>query len=156
MGKRQARTFEFEVNRVSSAPPGTLFRLETDADAWSRWARPLVMHSRWEREGEGEQAGPGAIRRVGTWPVLLRERTMTLEPDRLHAYTFVTSRPLKDYQAEVRFSPNSDGGTDLCWRGSFRETLPGSGAAARMVMRAVIGFVSARLVRAAERSSTAT
>ena len=36
------RTFSFEVNRTSGAPPATLFRLESDGARWSEWAKPLI------------------------------------------------------------------------------------------------------------------
>ena len=62
------KTFRFEVNRTSSAPPETLFRLETDGSRWSEWAKPLVMQSRWAREGEPVPAGVGAIRRSAPGP----------------------------------------------------------------------------------------
>ncbi|OZM73317.1 MxaD family protein [Amycolatopsis antarctica] len=151
MGRQRARTFSFEVNRVSTASPERLFAMETDAPGWTDWARPLVLISRWERTGEPETAGLGAVRVVGAWPVLLRERTVAYEQDRLHAYSFAADRPLKEYHAEVRFTPNAAGGTDLRWTASFRETVPGTGPGIRLVMRTVISVVSARMVRAAER-----
>ncbi|SFP69983.1 Polyketide cyclase / dehydrase and lipid transport [Amycolatopsis arida] len=148
-----SRTFSFEVNRVSSARPETLFRLETDGELWSSWARPLVLQSGWVRHGDPPPAGVGAVRRVGLWPVLLQERTVEYEPDRRHVYAF-TGRiiPARDYRAEALFTPNAAGGTDLRWRGTFTAARPLVGAVTLRLLHAAIRFLSARLVRAAERA----
>ena len=37
------RTFSFEVNRTSTAPAATLFRLVADGGNWSTWAKPIVV-----------------------------------------------------------------------------------------------------------------
>ena len=62
------RTFSFEVNRTSRAPAATLFLLETDGGRWADWAKPIVMQSGWERQGDPAPGGIGAVRKVGTWP----------------------------------------------------------------------------------------
>jgi hypothetical protein len=62
-----AKTFSFEINRTTSAHAATLFRLETDGARWSQWAKPLIVQSSWEQQGESEPAGVGAVRRVGMW-----------------------------------------------------------------------------------------
>ncbi|GHE98914.1 MxaD family protein [Amycolatopsis deserti] len=144
-----ARTFTFEVTRTSSAPPATLFRLETDGARWSEWAKPLVVVSRWARWAD-PVGGVGAIRTVGTWPLLTHEETVEYEQDRRHVYTFAEPAPVRDYRAEVLFEPHGTG-TRLTWRGSFREKVPGSGPIVRAVVAGVIRFLSARLVKAAER-----
>ncbi|MFD9891022.1 SRPBCC family protein [Amycolatopsis sp. NPDC059027] len=145
-----ARTFSFEVNRTSTAPPSTLFKLETDGSLWSQWARPLVPQSRWARRGDPEPDGVGAVRELGLWPVLVREETLEYEPDRRHVYTFAGMAPVKDYRAEVFFTPSGDGGTHLRWTGSFTEPLPGTGPALLTAVRGVIRLLSAQLVKAAE------
>ncbi|GAA4542436.1 SRPBCC family protein [Amycolatopsis samaneae] len=145
-----ARRFSFEINRTSTAPPSTLFGLETDGSRWSEWARPLVPQSRWARHGEPEPGGVGAIRELGLWPVLVREETLEYELDRRHVYTFAGAAPVKDYRAEVFFTPTDDGGTNLRWTGSFAEPLPGTGPALLTAVRGTIRFLSAQLVKAAE------
>ncbi|WP_020668734.1 SRPBCC family protein [Amycolatopsis nigrescens] len=147
-----AKKHSFEINRTSSAPPAKLFELETDGANWSNWGKPLIMSSGWAERGDQAPGGVGAIRKVGTWPLLLRERTLEYELDRRHVYTFAGPvAPARDYRAEVTFSPNERGGTDLRWAGSFSAILPGTGAVTAFVLRTVIQFLSARLVRAAER-----
>lgn len=147
------RTYSFEVNRTSTAPPSALFALETEGPRWSEWGKPLIVQSRWARRGEPEEAGVGAIREVGMWPVLVREETVEYEPGRRHVYVFAGLSPLKDYRAEVFFTPTATGGTHLRWTGTFTEPVRGSGAALAAALRGLISLLSARLVKAAERSA---
>ena len=142
------KTYSFEVNRTSSASPSSLFALEADGSRWSEWAKPLVIHSRWTRKADGV----GAVRALGLWPVFVHEETLEYEQDRKHVYGFAGTAPLKDYRAEVFFTPNADGGTDLRWTGTFTEPLPGTGAAISTALRSVISVLATRLVHAAERS----
>ena len=144
------RRFSFEINRTSSAPPEVLFALETDGPSWARWARPLVWQASWTRTGDPSPAGAGAVRRVGLWPLLMQERTLEYEPSRRHVYTLAGSHPpVRDYRAEVLFTPNESGGTNLRWQGSFTETLPGTGPIMRRGLRTLIGFLATRLARSA-------
>jgi len=48
------------------------------------------------------------------------------------------------------FTPNALGGTDLRWRGSFTEGIPGTGPVMRAILHGAIKFFSARLVKVAE------
>lgn len=61
------RTFSFEINRTTSAPAATLFRLETDGGRWSEWAKPIVVQSSWARQGDpAPRAHPrGRVRAFG-------------------------------------------------------------------------------------------
>jgi uncharacterized protein YndB with AHSA1/START domain len=144
------KTFSFVVNRTSSAPPSTLFRMETDGATWSTWAKPLVMSSKWAREGSPAPAGVGAIREIGAWPVFVREETVEYEPDRRHVYKMVGRSPVKDYRAEATFNPNADGGTDLKWTGSFTEKIPGTGRVMLGIMRRSVELFADKLTKVAE------
>jgi Polyketide cyclase / dehydrase and lipid transport len=146
------RTFSFEVNRTTSAPAATLFRLESDGARWSEWAKPLIVQSSWECHGDPPPGGVGAVRKVGMWPMLMREKTIGYEKDRRHAYAQIGPRlPAKDYRAELLLTPNSKGGTDLRWIGSFTEGVRGTGPLMRVFLRGVVWFLSRQLVKAAER-----
>lgn len=145
------RTYSFEVRRTSTAAPKKLFELETDGAGWSRWARPLVLRSSWERRGEPEDGGVGAVRKVGAWPLFMREETLSYEPPDRHVYTFAGRAPVRDYNAEVLLSPDGSGGTLLCWRATFTEAVPGTGWLAKLALHTAVKFLSARLVAAAER-----
>lgn len=149
------RRFSFEVNRTSSAPPEVLFRIATDGAGWSKWAGPMIVQSSWERQGDPAPGGVGAIRKVGMWPVVMREETIEYEQDRRHVYAFVGKGPAKDYRAEIVFTPNAAGGTDIKWTGAFSDgPIPGSGPVVLAVMRNTIQGVSKRLVKAAERETS--
>jgi hypothetical protein len=145
------RVFRFEINRTTSASAATLCRLETDGAHWSQWAKPLIVQSSWERHGDPPPAGIGAIRKVGMWPILMREETIVFEQDRRHVYRLIgPSLPARDYRAELLLTPNPQGGTDIRWTGSFTEGLRGTSQIVRIFLRAVVGFLVNRLVKAAE------
>lgn len=117
------RAFSFEINRTTRAPASTLFRLETDGAGWSRWAKPLIVQSSWEQPGDGV----GAIRKVGVWPMLMREKTVVYEQDRRHVYEQIGPRlPAKNYRAEVLLTPNA--GAPTC-TGQVRSPRAFAGAA---------------------------
>ncbi|WP_421845543.1 SRPBCC family protein [Mycobacterium sp.] len=147
------RKFSFEVNKTSSAPAATLFRLAADGGQWSTWAKPIVVQSSWECQGDPAPGGVGAIRKLGMWPVFVREETVEYEQDRRHAYKLVGASPTKDYFAEIVFTPNASGGTDFRWSGSFAERVRGTGPVLRAAMGGAVKFFAGRLVKAAERES---
>jgi len=147
------RRFAFEVTARSSADAATLFALEADGSRWSQWAAPLVPRSFWERHGDPAPAGVGAIRALGLPPLLMREETVGYEPDHRHAYVLRSRVPMRDYRAEVVLTARPEGGTDLVWRGSFAEIVPGSGPVLRAALRMLISVLARRLVRFAERGS---
>jgi Polyketide cyclase / dehydrase and lipid transport len=146
------KTFSFEINRTSRAPAAMLFRLETDGGNWADWGKPLIVQSSWEQQGDPAPGGIGAIRKVGLWPLLMREKTVEYEQDRRHVYTMVgPPSPAKDYRAEATFTPNAAGGTDIRWRGSFTEGVRGTGAIMRAFLRGSLELIATQLVKAAER-----
>jgi uncharacterized protein YndB with AHSA1/START domain len=150
------RTFSFEINRTTHAPPATLFRLETDGARWADWAKPLIVQSSWEQQGDPAPGGIGAVRKVGLWPVLMREKTVEYEQDRRHVYELIgPSTPAKDYRAEALFTPNASGGTDLRWSGSFTEGVPGTGPIMLVFLRGALQLISLRMIKAAERETHA-
>lgn len=145
------RTFSFEVNKTSSASAATLFRLETDGAQWARWAKPLVVQSGWVRQGDPAPGGIGAVRKVGIWPFFAREETIEYEQDRRHVYALIgPPSPAKDYRGELILTPNTAGGTDIRWSGSFTEGLRGTGPAMLVGTRSAVQFFAGRLVKAAE------
>ena len=145
------RRFSFEINRTTRAPAATLFGLETDGAHWSKWAKPLIVQSSWEQHGAPSLAGVGAVRRVGMWPMLMREKTVVYEHNRRHVYEQIGPRlPAKNYRAELLLTPKA-GGTDLRWTGSFTEGTRGTGPIMHAFLSSVVRFLSWRLVSAAER-----
>ena len=152
---RKARTHSFAATAHTSADAATLFALAADGSRWSEWAKPLTPRSTWERQGDPPPGGIGAVRRLGLWPIIVREETIAYEQDRLHGYAMRTPGPLRDYRAEVTFTPHEDGGTYVVWRGRFEELVPGTGPLVERVMHGLLRFLTRRLVRAAERSRPA-
>jgi hypothetical protein len=146
------RTYSFEVRRASRASAATLFRLETDANAWAEWAKPLVLKSGWEAKGDPSPHGSGAVRKLWFGPALMREKTIECDQDRRHVYALLSpSTAAKDYLGEVTFTPRTDGGTDVVWSGTFTEALRGTGPVVRVALQTTVGFILARLTHAAER-----
>ncbi|MCO5997612.1 SRPBCC family protein [Actinoallomurus rhizosphaericola] len=147
------RRFSVTVTARSSAAPAALFRLVADGGRWSEWAGTLSPRSSWERQGDPAPGGIGAIRRLGLWPVVVREETVAYEQDRLHGYALRTPAPLRDYRGEVTFEARADGGTSVVWRGSFTELVPGTGRVVQRALLLVLRSLTRRLVRAAEREA---
>ena len=87
--------------------------------------------------------------------MLMQEEIVEYEQDRRHAYKMLGSAsPAKDYLAEVVFTPNATGGTDIRWTGSFVEGVPGTGPVMRAALGGAIKVLAGRLVKAAERESS--
>ena len=144
------REYTFEAKASSTARPAIVFALVSNGPSWSSWAGPLVASSSWARTSQDEP-GVGAVRVIGRWPVLLREETTTHEPDRVHGYALRTPGPVKDYVAEVVLTPNAGGGTDIRWHGRFTEVVPGTGKVIQLAVNKLMGSITRRLARAAER-----
>ncbi|PPK65898.1 SRPBCC family protein [Actinokineospora auranticolor] len=149
MVERQ-RTFAFEIAVSSSADAPELFAMVSDGRRWAEWARPVVTEAYLEREGDPAPGGMGAVRVVGRKPLLFREETVEYEQDRRHAYRLLSAAPFRDYRGEITLIPLDGGGTDLVWRCSFVERVPGTGPALRAGLRSFINDLTKRLLRAAE------
>lgn len=148
------RKFSFEVNRTSNAPAATVFRLLADGASWSSWAKPMVVHSSWAREGDPAPGGVGAIRQIGVRPVLAQEEIVEQEQDRRQVYKVVAPpSPAKDYFGEVVLTPNARGGTDIRWSGSFVEGVRGVGPVMCAALGGAVRFLADRLVKAADREA---
>jgi hypothetical protein len=148
------RKFTFEVNKTTSAPAATVFRLVTDGGNWSTWAKPIVASSSWARQGDPAPGGIGAIRKLGMWPVFVQEETVEYEQDRRHVYKLVGSpQPADDYHGEVVLTPTPAGGTDIRWSGSFNEKVRGTGPVVKAAMGGAVKFFAGKLVTAAEREA---
>ena len=76
--------------------------------------------------------------------------------DRRHVYKLVgPATPASDYVGEVVFTPNATGGTDIRWTSSFVERVRGTGPVMRAAVGGAVRFFSGRLVKTAERESSA-
>ncbi|OBA60460.1 polyketide cyclase [Mycobacterium sp. 1100029.7] len=147
------RKFSFEVNRTSTASAATVFGLLADGASWSTWAKPIVVHSSWARQGNPAPGGVGAIRKIGVRPILAQEEIVEYEQDRRQVYKLVgPPSPAKDYYGTVVLTPNAAGGTDINWSGSFTEGVRGTGPATRAALGGAVKLLADRLVKAADRA----
>jgi len=144
------RRFSYEVSTSSSAPAATLFRIVADGANYSKWAKPIILQSRWQREGDPAPWGIGAVRKLGAWPLFALEETVRYEQDRCFAYKLNEPAPVENYVGEVVLTPNAAGGTDIRWSGSFIEKVHGTGPFVLAAYRGVVRFYARRLVKAAE------
>ncbi|MDR3655959.1 MAG: SRPBCC family protein [Mycobacterium sp.] len=141
----------FLVQAHSRAPVGTVKALLDDADRWTRWARPILAQTRWEKWGDPIPAGPGAVRRLGTWPMWIREQILT-NTDRVQTYTVVSPPLFSHYLGTVELTAAPDGGTDVSWQVEFVSRVPGGSGAAYAVLHGTISALAKRLAAAADRS----
>jgi Polyketide cyclase / dehydrase and lipid transport len=142
----------YEVTSHSCASSEALFALISDAPGWPQWAGPVVGHGSWEREGDPPPGGVGAIRKIGRWPQFGREEVVVHDPPWHHAYVIVRGQPVRNYRADVRFTPDEDG-TRITWGATFEPAIPGTGPALAAVYRRLIGAFARRLARYAESHS---
>ncbi|WP_368834414.1 SRPBCC family protein [Mycobacterium intracellulare] len=140
---------QFAFTSHCDADPETVLSLVDDVDGWSRWARPLVAHTRWERWGQPVTAGPGAVRKVGAWPIWIRELILTRDA---HGQTYtVTSPALFDYYlGSLTVRPAAAGGVDIEWRIIFAARHQLIAPLTRAVLQATIAGLLKRLTAAAE------
>lgn len=130
--------YGYEVVVHAAAPPERVYDLLADAEAWSRWAGPMVAEGSWVRFGDPAPGGVGAVRRVGRRPVFGREEITAAERPSHHAYRLVGGpNPVRNYRADVHLTPDG-AGTRITWRGEFDPIVPGTGAVLARAYRALI------------------
>ena len=142
--------YEVLVTRHAQATPSTLFDVVADGARWSEWARPLIKYSAWETRGPADDGGVGAIRAVGTPRFPTREQTIIHEPGQRHGYAIISKTPVRNYQAQVTFTPGP-GGTRIDWLGTFESRWRVVGLGYRAVVKYVLTTLCAKLVAEAER-----
>jgi len=141
----------YEVTEHSAAPPEKVFDLLADGAGWSAWAGPMVIRSWWERQGEGDPGGVGAIRRLGLGALSSREEIVEYDAPRRLAYVWLTKFPVRDYRADVRLEPEGSG-TRIEWSGTFTPAFPGGAAVMRRFFLGAVGGFAKRLAAEAERT----
>lgn len=133
-------TYSFEHVGHSAAPPDLTFSALADAPQWGQWGRPFLRSARFERNGDREPWGVGAVRAMQVGPgITLKEQTTTYTPDSVFGYRMIGAGPTRNYEARVELSPAADGGTDIRWTCSFDPLVPGSGPVARAALSWLIG-----------------
>ncbi len=143
----------FAVSARSAAPPERVFAVLADASRWSEWAGPLVRTSSWEREGDPQPGGVGAIRRLGSSRVFSREQILAYDAPRHLAYTILSGQPVRRYRADVRIAPDGEA-TRIDWSAEFEPKVPGTGALIAWYLGVIVGGFARRLARYAERTAS--
>ena len=137
----------YDITARSSASPAVVFAVLVDGPGWQRWTS--LGHATYEVEGQPAPHGVGAVRLFGAgFGPKSREQVVEYEPDHHFAYISLSGPlPMKDYRADVRLTPEADGGTHISWKGSLRSSMPGMGW---FITRMVNGFAKG-LVAESER-----
>jgi hypothetical protein len=144
--------YSYEVTARSAAPPERVFAILSDAPNWGLWAGPVIAHGEWEREGDPEPGGVGAIRKIGRWPQYGREEIVASEAPRHHAYTTLSGNPVRNYRADVYLTPDGEG-TAITWSATFDPQFPGTGSLMAWFYRKLIGSTARKLAAYAETQS---
>lgn len=137
-------TQRFEVLATSAAPPEKVFAVLADRTRWHEWAGPMIRSSSWERTGDAEPGGVGAIGRLGSSRFYSREEIVEYDPPHHLAYVMLSGQPVRDYRATVDLSP-ADGGTAIAWRATFEPKIPGTGALLKLQLRTIVASFAKRL-----------
>jgi hypothetical protein len=132
----------------------TVMRVLDDVDRWPTWARPLLLQAGWERWGDGEVGGPGAIRKLGAWPMWIRELILTREPNG-HTYTVISPASFSHYLGTVNIVDRSTGGVEIEWRVEFTARRAVLTPVVRTVLMKTISGLLTRLVVVAQRETRA-
>src|SRR5215470_2462158 len=128
----------YEVVVHTDASPARCFALISDATTWPQWAAAVINHASWEREGEPPPGGPGAIRKVGRWPMFGREQMVVVDAPTHLGYTLLSGQPVRNYRADIYLAPDGEG-THITWGGQFDPLIPGTGALVAAWFRRLIG-----------------
>ncbi|MGA5544974.1 SRPBCC family protein [Mycobacterium sp. NPDC051198] len=144
---------EFSFSAHCQSDAATVMRVLDDVDRWPSWARPLLLQAQWERWGEGSLGGPGAIRKLGAWPVWIRELILTRHSHG-HTYTVVSPATFSHYLGEVSISDRPDG-VDVQWRVEFTARHAALTPVLKAALKTTISGLLTRLVAVGQRESQA-
>jgi len=92
----------------------------------------------------------GEIRRLRSGRITTRERIVRFEPPRRYVYEIISGLPIRDYVAEVLFSPLAGDGTEVRWQARFRPKIPGTGWVLKRLLQGAVRKGADALVRRAD------
>src|SRR5262245_28605776 len=101
-----------------AAPPAVVFAAVTDHVGMERWLEGVEVSL--EREGVPRPNGLGAVRRIRSRGITVREEVIGWDEPSAMDYRIVSGGPIRDHLGELRLRPSADGGTDLDYRIRFR------------------------------------
>lgn len=145
------RSHRFAFSSHCDADAATVMGVLDDVDGWVRWVRPLALQARWDTWGQSAPAGAGAVRKLGAWPVWIKELILSRDA-RGHTYTVISPALFTSYLGQVTVTDSDLGGVDIKWSVEFIPRYAVMAPIARMVLEATISRLLGRLVVAAQQS----
>jgi hypothetical protein len=107
----------------------------------------------WERWGSPAPGGAGAVRRLGLWPIFIREQITSYQRGDHQEYTVLSPHLFRDYVGRVTvFSPGGTG-TLITWQVEFTTRFAAFGVPTHRVLSRVIERLAARLAHAADNAA---
>jgi len=144
----------YRFSETIDAPVSIVWELLADGRGWADWS--FIPKSELESPGSPDPDGVGAVRKLGLWPVISRERVTAFEPERRLGYESVRGLPVKAYEAEVELTDRG-AKTELTWTGTFEPKFSvGTGAVAaylRGAVRRILNGLRAEAERRAKEGS---
>ena len=140
------------VTATTSGDGATVWALLADAAGWPQWSR--IDSASLERAGDDDPNGVGAVRRMKTGPLTIREQITRFDAPTAMDYTLLSGLPLDDYHAQVRLAEHA-GATTITWSATFRPRIPGTGLLMRMMAKRILSDIAGALAKgaAAQRAS---
>lgn len=117
---------------------------------WSSWTRPVLAQAKWIRQGVPQPVGRGAVRRLGLWPLLIREKITCYERGRFQEYTVLSPHLFSSYLGRISLSARANGGTSISWSVELAPRLRLVGPVATFALDHAIKRLLHNLVRAAD------
>lgn len=144
------KTRDFVHYAETEADVAVVSDLIDNVDDWSTWARPVLAQAKWIQRGEPQPGGRGAVRRLGLWPLFIREKITSYERGRFQEYTVLSPHLFSSYLGRISLSARSDGGTSISWSVELPPRLRLVGPVAVYALDHAIERLLHNLVRAAD------
>ncbi len=103
---------------------------------------------------ESAPAGPGAVRKIGAWPIWIRELILTRDAGG-QTYTVISPAVFTHYLGSVTVRPAAAGGVDVEWRIEFAARHRITAPLLNAVLQGTIAGLLTRLIKAAEQPLSA-
>ena len=120
-----------EVRAHAHASPQQVWTVLADTASWADWA-PFDEVT----VEKGHEIGE--IRRLRSGRITTRERIVGFEPPLRYVYEIISGLPIRDYVAEVLFSPLAGDGTEVRWQARFRPKIPGTGWVLKRLLQGAV------------------
>jgi uncharacterized protein YndB with AHSA1/START domain len=135
-----------------AAPVAIVWTVLTDHRAFAAWgaAEKVTL----ERVGSPDANGVGAIRRIESGLVKVREEIVEFSPMRRLRYTVLSGPPVRDYFGDVVLT-EAAGGTQVRWTIDFAPRIPGTAFVLKLAIGRVIAQMLAKAKVEAEKRAAA-